>query len=127
MQAFGYNLKRASKNFIGRLFGYEKCVFCRDRENWKSWMANISLCPSTDRRVKSNGYKPPVCIECLSSQKLDAVLHAVNADISEHNNYCRGFGAEPYFSDAEQEHIMNQVTQAKNKIAGVSGGTINSD
>lgn len=127
MQAFGYNLKRAFKNFIGRLFGHEKCVFCGDRANWKPWMEDISLGTSTDGKVKSNGYKPPVCIECLSSQKLDAVLHAVNADISEHNNYCRGFSAEPYYSDAEQEQIMNQVTQAKNKIAGVSRGTVNSD
>lgn len=118
---------RQIKNFIGMLFGYEKCVFCKDRENWKSWMANISLCTSTDGRVKRNGYKPPVCLECFSSQKLEEVLHAVNADISEYNNYCRGFGAEPYFSDAERERIMNQVTQAKNKIAGVSGGTVNSD
>lgn len=120
-------LNRQIKNFIGRLSGYEKCVFCGDRENWKPRMANISLCISTDGRVKSNGYKPPVCIECLSSQKLEAVLHAINADISEHNNFCRGFGCELYYSDAEQEQIMNQVTQAKNKIAGVSRGTINSD
>ena len=127
MQAFGYNLKRAFKNFIGRMSGYERCVFCGDRANWKSWMEDISLINSTDGKVKSNGYKPPVCIECLSRQKLDAVLHAVNADISEHNNYCRDFGAEPYYSDTEQEQIMNQVTQAKNKIAGVSGGTVNSD
>lgn len=117
MHISGYNIKRVIKNLIGRLTGHESCVFCGDRENWKPWM----------ERVKSNGYQPPVCIECLSSQKLEAVLHAVNADMSEYNNFCRGFGAGSYYSDAEQEQIMNQVTQAKNNIAGVSGGTINSD
>ena len=124
MQAFGYNLKRASKNFIGRLFGYEKCVFCGDRANWKPW---VELNISDPKENNKLDYELPVCGDCFGSQPLNEIMNAVKADITDDNNFCRSFGDDPVYSDADQGLIMRHVTQAKSKIAGVSRGTINSD
>lgn len=115
-------LNRKIKNLIGQLAGYEKCKFCGDRGNWKPWMADISLNTYPDGR---NLYKPPVCTECFKSQRIEAVLHTVNADISEYNNFCRCFTGALYYSDAEQEQVMSRITQAKNNI--YIGRTLNSN
>ena len=125
MQAFGYNLKRAFKNLGGRMSGYERCVFCGDRENWKPWVDTINV--SESKENKKIEYEMPICKDCFCSQSLNSVLNALKADITDDNNFCWNFGAAPAYTDAELEQIINQVTQAKNKIAGVSGGTINSD
>lgn len=118
-------LKRHIKNFKGWLFGYEKCVFCKDRQNWKPWLAPINI--SDPEEHKKITYEMPMCEDCFCSQPMNSVLNAIKADITDDNNFCRKFGAAPAYTDAELEQITNQVTQAKIKIAGVSGGTNNSD
>lgn len=118
-------LNRQIKNFIGLLLGHEKCVFCKDRANWKPWLVPINV--SDPEKHKKITYELPVCEDCFCSQPMNSVLNAIKADITDDNNFCRKFGAAPAYTDAEREKITNQVTQAKNKIAGVSGGTVNSD
>lgn len=118
-------LNRHIKNFKGWLFGYEKCVFCKDRQNWKPWLAPINV--SDPEEHKKITYELPVCEDCFRSQPLNSVLNSIEADITDDNNFCQSFGAAPAYTDAEREKIINHVTQAKNKIAGVSGGTVNSE
>lgn len=117
-------LKRHIKNFKGWLFGYEKCVFCKDRQNWKPWQAPINI--SDPEEQKKITYELPVCEDCFCSQPMNSVLAAIIADITDDNNFCRKFGAAPAYTDEERERIMNQVSQAKNKVTGVPGGIVNS-
>jgi len=118
-------LNRQIKNFIGMLLGHEKCVFCKDRANWKPWLNPINV--SESKENKKIEYEMPMCGDCFCSQSLNSVLNSIEADITDDNNFCQKFGAAPAYTDAEREKIINHVTQAKNKIAGVSGGTVNSD
>ena len=118
-------LNRHINNFKGLLFGYEKCVFCKDRANWKPWLAPINV--SKSKENKKIEYEMPMCEDCFCSQSLNSVLNSIEADITDDNNFCRKFGAAPAYTDAEREKILNQVTQDKNKNAGVSGGNVNSD
>ena len=113
------------QNLIGMLFGYDKCVFCKDRQNWKPWADHINVSdPEENKKIE---YEMPMCHDCFCSQPLNSVQHAIKADITDTNNFCRSLRAEPLYSDADQELIMNEVTQAKNKIVEVPGGEANSD
>ena len=109
MQVSGYNIKKALSNLMGRLTGYESCVFCGDRGNWKPMMGNVCV-SAKDKKIE---YELPMCEECFASQPLNAVLHAINAGISEYNNFCRSLKASPAYSDADQELIMSAVCALK--------------
>ncbi len=109
MRVFG-NIVRGFRNLIGKLTGYDKCVFCGDRANWKDFMGNINV----GDRGKKIECELPMCEECFGSQPLNAVQHAINAGISEYNNFCRSLKVAPAYSGADQELIMSAVHALKN-------------
>lgn len=100
---------RKIKNFMGRLTGYDKCVLCGDRANWKQMMGTINV-GNKDRKIE---YELPMCEECFSNRPLNEVLHAINAGISESNNFCRSLKVAPVYSTADQELIMAAVCALK--------------
>ncbi len=64
-----------------------------------------------DRKIE---YELPMCEECFASQPLNALQHAINAGISEYNNFCRSLKVAPAYSGADQELIMSAVHALKN-------------
>ena len=96
--------------------GYEICVFCGDRENWKPW---VELNISDSNENKKLDYELPVCKDCFGSQPLNELMNAVKADITDDNNFCRSFGADPVYSNADQGLIMSAVEVLKSKKGGM--------
>lgn len=110
MQVSDYNIKKAFKNLMGKLTGYESCVFCGDMANWKPWTDVIAAEDSSGKEVS---FEPSICSECFGSRGLDEVLYAVKKGITETNNTCRSYGCEPYYSDADQTLIMDTAAELK--------------
>ncbi len=119
MQASVYNLIRVLNNLWGRTFGYESCAFCRDRANWKLWVEPISL--SDAKENKQIEYELPVCEDCFSIRPILEIMNAVKADITDNNNFCLSFRADPIYSEADMELIMDAVTALKSVYQGAQG------
>lgn len=111
----GHNLTRAINNLVGRMLGYEKCAFCGDRSNWKTWIDAIIFNPEDNKGIE---YELPLCEGCFSSQPLIEIINAVKKDIMDDNNFCQSFGAAPAYSDADQELIMSGVKKLKTGYDG---------
>lgn len=103
-------LKNGFNNLRGRMFGYEGCVFCGDRANWKPWADVIR---AEDGSGKEVSFEPPICSECFGSRDLDEVLYAIKTVITETNNTCRSYGCEPYYGDEEMKLIMDAAAELK--------------
>lgn len=108
-------LNRYLGNFIGLLKGYDKCVFCGDRSNWKEWIDVITVTGANNKKIE---FELPMCADCFVDKTLKDLLSSVNKTIAESNKFCQGFGAPPYYSDADQIRIRSAIEELKKQFRG---------